>query len=86
MIDLSRPVKNHFPIEDQILSLFMRTHTGDKLYQCTVCGKSFSDKSNLIRHMCMHAGLKPFTCTTCKLSFSQKQNLTSHMRKEMQVF
>ncbi|XP_061765695.1 zinc finger protein 391-like [Nerophis ophidion] len=55
-------------------------HTEGKSYICSVCGDSFSRKSNFTLHMRTHTGEKPFSCSVCGKRFSQKSNMVSHMR------
>ena len=34
----------------------MRTHSGERPYQCKYCRKAFSDSSTLTKHMRVHSG------------------------------
>ena len=54
----------------------MLFHTGKKDFQCNVCEKKFSQKSDLERHMLTHTKVKPHECDVCKKKFSLKENYT----------
>ena len=43
----------------------MRTHSGDKPYQCSICKKGFSQNSKLRKHLRTHTGDKPYQCAQC---------------------
>ncbi|KAL6097011.1 uncharacterized protein ACO6RY_06202 [Pungitius sinensis] len=47
-------------------------------YLCLVCGKGFSQRINLVRHIRAHTGVKPFRCPLCHKTFSQKATLQDH--------
>ncbi|KAM6942349.1 uncharacterized protein PEZ65_004224 [Lycodopsis pacificus] len=65
---------------DEVRVSDSRCSAGEKPFSCSVCKKSFSQRSNLQKHMRTHTGETPFSCSVCKKSFSQRSNLQSHMR------
>ncbi|XP_074533515.1 uncharacterized protein LOC141796354 [Halichoeres trimaculatus] len=58
----------------------MMENTEGKPFGCTICGKGFSDKSNLRRHIRFHKGEKTFNCDFCDKTFTEKAYLKRHMR------
>ncbi|NXR07454.1 ZNF3 protein, partial [Semnornis frantzii] len=49
----------------QTLTHHRRIHTGEKLFPCAECGKSFTTSSCFIRHQLIHSGEKPYSCADC---------------------
>lgn len=56
------------------------TATKERPFPCSYCGKRFSLKGNLNRHIRDHTGERPFSCTGCDKSFKDSGSLTAHMR------
>ncbi|KAJ7303208.1 hypothetical protein JRQ81_012143 [Phrynocephalus forsythii] len=47
-------------------------------HACPVCGKAFTRKSSLNRHLIVHAGEKPYKCSHCGKGFNRKMYLLAH--------
>ncbi|XP_073721602.1 uncharacterized protein [Misgurnus anguillicaudatus] len=63
------------------INAHVRSHSGEKSFYCTECGKYFSTKQSLHFHQRIHTGEKPYECPHCEKRFSQKHHLKSHMLK-----
>jgi len=62
-----------------------RMHEGEKPFKCQVCDRSFSQKSNLTKHMKHHvlttvSERKLFRCNICPKGYTERYNLRKHLK------
>lgn len=48
------------------------------LYECHVCQKQFSHRTNLQSHVVIHVTAKPYQCEICGLEFAEKKQMDAH--------
>ncbi len=62
--------------------MHQRVHSGHKPLKCPVCGKGFSESSNLSKHKRTHEVKGRFTCVVpgCDRNFHRQDQLRRHMK------
>ena len=86
-------VKTHEPVNAVDLIEFERKYetlqhgpTPKYLQRCKDCLMTFSNKSNLKRHMSIHQGEGQYQCTQCGARFQLKRNLSKHLHRHNNPF
>ncbi|CAI2386186.1 unnamed protein product [Moneuplotes crassus] len=62
-----------------------RMHEGEKPFECNICERKFSQKSNLTKHMKHHmlttiSQRKLFKCRLCPKGYTERYNLRKHLK------
>lgn len=52
---------------------------GKRRFLCNYCGKNYTRKNGLERHILSHTGVKPFQCRECGKSYTTKDTLKTHL-------
>uniref|UniRef100_A0A8C4Q9N0 C2H2-type domain-containing protein n=1 Tax=Eptatretus burgeri TaxID=7764 RepID=A0A8C4Q9N0_EPTBU len=54
------------------------THTKERTYTCSVCGRGMKRAGELNHHMLIHTGERPYSCKVCEKMFSSSSQLRKH--------
>lgn len=63
----------------------LKTHEGEKPFQCHYCSYSARRKAHLEDHVRRHTGEKPYKCGRCEYECVQGTQILQHLRKVHKV-
>lgn len=81
--DQLRPFSCDFCSEAVVGTAAYKEHCKVKHHRtpCISCGKTFSQKGNMERHMRQHTGERPFRCQFCQCAYTRKETLKTHINQ-----
>lgn len=81
--DHLRPFNCDFCSESVVGTAAYKEHCKVKHHRtpCISCGKTFSQKGNMERHMRQHTGERPFRCQFCQCAYTRKETLKTHINQ-----
>ncbi|XP_054450809.1 zinc finger protein 445 [Pteronotus mesoamericanus] len=58
----------------------LQDQSGENIFDCSQCRKSFHCKSYILQHQRIHTQEKPYKCTKCRKTFRWRSNFSRHKR------
>jgi uncharacterized Zn-finger protein len=68
------------------LAPMLSSSSAKSKFECHTCGKQFTRKSTLKRHLLVHSRVKEYSCKVCCKSFSRKDVLLKHKESRKCTF
>ncbi|KAK9479870.1 hypothetical protein V1514DRAFT_326698 [Lipomyces japonicus] len=73
--------RNHKPFNQrQKIIRHLQTHTHNRPFVCTICGRQFAEQIVLTQHLRVHSGERPYRCKVCGKRFAASTALSVHLR------